>query len=284
MRRGRHTVSVDGTTLVFHVEGSGPVVVVHPGGPGSAWGYLRMEQAEREATLVYLEPVGTGASGRLAEAAEYSLATYVNGVEAVRQALGVERVVLLGHSHGGWVAQAYALAHPDHLAGLVLYATTPTTTAEWGADVAARMESFAGEPWYAEAAAPRDAAATDDEATAHFRQLAPFYFFDWTRRHAEFAPRIAEARVSALPGVAFDAADPIDFRPRLGEVSSPTLVLVGERDFVCSPRWSEELARRIAGARLVRFAQSGHMPHLEEPEAFARAVVEFAHEGTLRHP
>ena len=72
MNRGRHTVAVDGTTLVFHVAGSGPVVLVHPGGPGSAWGYLRMEHVEREATLVYIEPVGTGASGRLADAAGYT--------------------------------------------------------------------------------------------------------------------------------------------------------------------------------------------------------------------
>ena len=247
---------------------AGPPSSRIPVAPAPAWSYLRTRALERVATVVYIEPIGTGGSGRLADASGYTLDLYARGVDAVRAALGLEEVVLLGHSHGGWVAQTYALAHPERVRGLVLYATTPTTGVEWGEDVALRMQSFAGEPWYAEAAQEREPAVTDDEATAHFRRLAPFYFFDWTRRRAEFAPLIEDARVAVAPGAAFDAAPPVDFRARLGEIRASTLILVGERDFVCAPRWSEELARGIPRARIVRFAQSGHMPHLEEAEAF----------------
>ena len=198
----------------------------------------------------------------------------------MRNTLGVERAVLLGHSHGGWVAQAYALRPRSPRPpprGLVLYAaTTPTTTAEWGADVAARMQSFAGEPC-GTPTPPRRATRTDDEATAHFQQLAPFYFFDWTRRHAEFTSWVSEARDRRAPRRRVRRRRPHRLPPRASpKISAKALVLVGERDFVCSPRWSEELALGIPGARLVRFARSGHVPHLEEPEAFARVVVDFA--------
>jgi proline iminopeptidase len=264
--------------LAYHVTGTGPVVLVHPGGPGSTWSYLRMRELEARATVVYIEPVGTGASGRLPDPSAYTLETYVKGVEAVRAALGLGRVTLLGHSHGGWVAQAYALAHPDRLRALVLYATTPTSGADWGADVAARMASFAVEPWYAEAMVEQPLPTTDAEASANWRRLAPFYFFDWTTRHAELAPLVREASVSIAPGMAFDAAPPFDFRPRLASVTAPTLILVGARDFVCSPRWSEELHAGIAGSSLVRLEASGHMPHVEEPETFARAVGDFVTE------
>jgi len=82
-----------------------------------------MPTLEKFATVVYIEPVGTGSSGRLSDPNGYTLETYVKGVEVVRAALGVPRFVLLGHSHGGFVAQAYALSHSEHLRGLILFDT-----------------------------------------------------------------------------------------------------------------------------------------------------------------
>src|ERR1700722_13411648 len=98
--------------------GAGPLILAHPGGPGYDWRYLRMPEVEKVATVVYLEPVGTGSSGRPARATDYTLETYAKGVDAVRADLGLERAILLGHSHGGFVVQAYALAHPERVRAL----------------------------------------------------------------------------------------------------------------------------------------------------------------------
>jgi len=135
----RQPAVVDGVPVLYHVFGSGPVVIAHPGGPGGEWSYLRMPELEKAATVVYIEPFGTGSSGRLADPNGYTMEAYVREVEAVRVALGVDRVVLLGHSHGGFVAQAYALTHPEHLRGLVLYDTSPVTGAELGQEITANL-------------------------------------------------------------------------------------------------------------------------------------------------
>ena len=58
-------LSVDGIRQVYHVAGRGPVCVAHSGGPGIHWAYLRSPELEERFTMVYLEPVGTGESGRL---------------------------------------------------------------------------------------------------------------------------------------------------------------------------------------------------------------------------
>ncbi|WP_394837147.1 alpha/beta hydrolase [Pendulispora rubella] len=284
---GRQSVLIEGVSIVYHVHGSGPVVFAHPGGPGAEWSYLRMPEVEKVATVVYIEPMGTGASGNLSDPNGYTFARYAAFVDGVRAHLGVDRFVLLGHSHGGFVAQTYALAHPEHLRGLILYDTSPTTGTEWQKDVESNLKWFEHEPWFDEAKAglaQETSVKTDDEMTAVFRREMPLYFADWTGRQKEYEPLRAHVRFAVAPtksGVDPSAPADVgvtnlfDVRSRLGEIKVPTLVLVGTKDFVCSRKWSNVLHEGIKGSQLVVFEKSGHMGHIEEPRAHASAIAEF---------
>jgi pimeloyl-ACP methyl ester carboxylesterase len=66
-----------------------------------------------------------------------------------------------------------------------------------------------------------------------------------------------------------------DSRPTLGSIRCPTLVLVGEEDELTPPERATEMAAGIAGARLVRVIQSGHLSTLEQPELVTRALLEW---------
>ena len=284
---GDHRAVVDGATIAYHVFGKGPVVMVHPGGPGIEWHFVRMPLLEKDATVVYLEPVGTGASTKLKDRRGYTIDRYVAGVEGVRAHLGVSTFVLLGHSHGGFVAQAYALAHPDHLRGLILYDTSPTTGPEWAKDVESNVAWFRDEPWFAEAQdglAHETSAKTDEEMTTVFRHEFPLYFAEWTKRQKEFEPYREKVEIAVAPGQAttdstasssVGVAPVFDVRQRLGEIHVPTLVIVGKRDFVTSTRWADVLHAGIPGSRLVLLEHSGHMGHIEEPAAFTQGIRSF---------
>ena len=158
---------------------------------------------------------------------------------------------------------------------LVLSATSPTTGPGWQADVEANLAWFAGEPWFPEAKAALDAeggGTTDERMTEIFRKEFPLYYADWTHRAAEFESMRSAARLSAAPLKA--SAAPFDVTDRLGEIRVPTLILAGRKDFVCSVRWAEAIHAGIAGSRLVVLERSGHMLHVEEPEAYAGAIRE----------
>ncbi len=190
---GDHVAAVNGIGLAYHVRGDGPVMIVHPGGPGHSSGYLRMPELERFLTLVYVDPVGTGASGKVAPGT-YSHERYASFVEGLRVHLGLERFWLLGHSYGGEVAQVYAYTYPDRLAGLVLYSATPRYDAAWLDDRRAAMAERAGEPWYADAVAAFEAleqVRSDAEGAAVIRRVVPLAFADYTARRAEYDPVIA---------------------------------------------------------------------------------------------
>ena len=119
LAEGDHTMTVDGVRLAYHVHGSGPVCLVHPGGPGFAWSYLRMPEVERMLTLVYLEPAGTGQSSPLTRPTDYSFARYAELLDGALAALGLPKACVLGHSHGGRVAVFWAAAYPAHVGALI---------------------------------------------------------------------------------------------------------------------------------------------------------------------
>jgi pimeloyl-ACP methyl ester carboxylesterase len=270
------TFLLDGVRQVYHVAGTGPVLVAHSGGPGIDYAYLRSPELEEHFTMVYVEPVGTGRSGRLDR---YDMATYVKFLAAVVDHLGHPAVRVLGHSYGGFVALRYTLEHPDRVAGLALYDTSPVTGEEFWASAMAGVQAyparFPGVP--AAAAVPaafqRAVTAGDDDAlSAALRDALPVYFADYWARQDEFSPFTSNVRAWAAPAGAQDPV-PYDVRPRLGEIGVPAAVIVGAHDFICGPVWARQLAGGIPRAQLTVLEDSGHFGHVEQPAEFAKAVT-----------
>ena len=228
--------------------------------------------------MVYVEPICTGGSGRLPDPARYVRATYVRFLHALIEHLGVPRVALLGHSHGGFVALDYALTHPDRVDGLVLHDTSPVTGAEFWQGAVENLAKFVrdneGKPGV-DAIMPaftaNHAELTDEQMTVTVRTILPAYLADYWGREAEFAPM--RARIAAWSGPSRgQEPTPFDVRPRLGEITVPTIVAVGSHDFICGPTWGRMLAEGIPGAVYAEFPNSGHMPHAEQPAEFDAAI------------
>jgi len=171
-----------GRALSYRRTGSGPTLVGHPGGPGFSSRYFGdLAGLGGSFTLILLNPRGTEGSERPSDPRAYATEDYVADLEELRAHLGLERMLLLGHSHGGVVAQAYAAAHPDRVERLVLAGTLARFGEEQKAAMEAGMHAKADEPWYADALA-----ALEDEQEGRFEsdgELAdlalrefPFYF------------------------------------------------------------------------------------------------------------
>jgi pimeloyl-ACP methyl ester carboxylesterase len=281
---GTHTIDVQGVALRYHVHGTGPVCVAYPGGPGIFWEYLRMPAVEEHLTVVYPEPVGTGGSGSLPSHPHgYTRDRCTQFLDALIDQLAVPRVALLGHSHGGFVAQHYALRHPERLSGVVLYESSPVTGPEHIAEAVAKVEEFTARhadhpdlPRVLRGWQAVPTVADDQQVTEVIRDLLPGYFADFWGREAEFAPMRESVSGRHISGLDENLVpDPVDDRDTLGDLGVPALVIAGRHDVICGVRWAEELHKLIPGSELLLLEDSGHFGHIEEPERFSRAVVDF---------
>lgn len=239
--------------------------------------------------MVYVEPAGTGGSTHLAGHPHgYTRELYSRHLAALIAHLPVDRVHLLGHSHGGFVAQYHAVHRPEGIAGVVLYESAPVTGAEHGEEVARQIAEFAarhaGRPELPSVMAALGSipAISDDAAmVAAARGIVLAYVADYWADKTRWNRLQQALRATYISGRdEHGRPDLFDDREALGALRLPVLVVVGRHDVVCGVRWAEELHKLIPGARLLLLEHSGHFGHLEEPDLFAREVAAFVTAGS----
>jgi len=191
--------------------------------------------------------------GRSSGQGRTSIGDYRDLVLAFLDALGLERVILVGHSMGGAIAQSFALTHPHRLEGLVLVGTgarlrvLPAILDGLRQDVAGTVKlivSYAYAP-----GAPPDLV---EQGRTDFLANSPDVL------HGDFV-----------------ACDRFDVMGRLGEIALPTLVICGSEDRLTPPKYAAYLRDHIPNAQLVLVEGAGHMVMVERPEEVTRAIRGF---------
>ncbi len=276
----------DGRKLTYRKMGTGPVLVCHPGGPGFSSSYFAdLAGLWEQFTLVMLNPRGTGGSDRPSDPRAYQIDDYVADVDELRAHLGEERLLLLGHSHGSVVAQAYAATHPARVRRLVLASALARFGPDQEAAMRAGMDRRSGQPWYPDAVAAleeeQDAKfTTDEELAALFFREFPLYFARYGEAEAGYADTLRSDTINADTLLLFNREifNTFDLRDRLPRITSPTLVITGEDDFICGPVCAAEISAAIPGAHEVIVGDSGHMVFVEQPQAFHDEVADFLEE------
>jgi proline iminopeptidase len=282
LQHGEGYVEHDGLRLRYRVEGQGPVCLAHPGGPGADSRYFSdLAGLTSVLTVIFFDPRGTEGSSSSPDPFRYGLADYAADVEALRIQLGLEKLILLGHSHGGFVAQQYALDYPHGLSRLILANTAPSLVEAAGRLVAA-MEKRQGEPWYH---AARE--AFEKQWTGQFktgRELGelvaaelPLYFREWNEAARRYGAMFQGISVNVDPVMHFNLVEvpTLDIRPRLPEIRVPTLVLTGGDDFICDVESARQMAALIPDSELCIMEGCGHFTFIDNPELFRETVRRF---------
>jgi proline iminopeptidase len=262
-----------------------PVIAIN-GGPGLTHAYMVQndvwERVAKGRLVVFYDQRGTGASkphgAGAAAMIPQTMDAQVADLEAVRQALGLSKVALVGDSYGGLVAMAYAAAHPEHVAKLVL---SDSPGPSWKSIVHVLPEVFPDvqEQNQKEAqelgAKASQGQRADAEARAGLRNHFRMIFYSPEKRDAYmsrmgdlgFEPAVSEAVSKATAG--------LDLTAKLAGFQFPTLVITGRFDLNVAPLTAWRLAKAIPGAKIVFFEHSGHLPSYEEPEKYVEVLEDF---------
>ncbi|HYE90233.1 MAG TPA: alpha/beta fold hydrolase [Terriglobales bacterium] len=250
----RHDLDVRGTPVQMLESGAGAdLLFLHGAGGGGRWLPFQARLAER---LHVRSPSHPGHAGSPAAEWIEHISDLAFHYLDLLDALKLERVHLVGASFGGWIAAELAVMASSRLASLTLIDPVGIKVEGWiypflfGMDIPELVGTVFHNPMAALALAPPD--QSPDTLALQYRQGT------------------ALARVSWNPYL----YDPL-LRRRLARITAPTLLCWGAHDRLapldpCGQAWAKE----IRGARLRVFADSGHVPHLEEPVAVADAVIE----------
>jgi proline iminopeptidase len=222
--------------------------------------------------VVLYDQRGTGGSKRMQSGAPQTMDAQVADLDAVRAALGLNKFALLGDSYGGLVVMAYAAAHPEHVAKLIL---SDSPGPSWHDIVHVLPDVFPDieeeNKQEAQKLGPETEAAARAGLRNHFRMI----FYSPQKRDAYmsrmgdlgFEPAVGEA-------VAKATAD-LNLGPKLADFKFPTLVINGRYDMNVAPLTAWRLAHAIPGAKAVFFEQSGHLPAYEEPDKYIEVLESF---------
>ena len=254
------TQLINGISLAYERRGHGtPLLLVH-GFPldHSCWDALVPELEERaDLILPDLRGMGRSGSGTVgAPEGAYSLADLAADLAGLLDALKIEKVVVAGHSMGGYVALAFARAYPQRLAGLGLISTqalpdTPERKA--GRYASADQVAAQGVVVVADAMAPK--------LTANPGQVPAI---------RELILRQPAAGVIGSLKAMAERPDSTDLLPGL---KVPVAIVCGQADALIPADRSREMKALIPQAVLSELPAVGHSPMLEAPVETARALA-----------
>jgi proline iminopeptidase len=290
-------VDAHGVFIYYKIIGRGaPLLIVH-GGPGASHDYLlpHLLPLARTNKLIFIDERGSGRSQKLEDASQYTVENMVEDVEAVRQALGLGKISLMGHSYGGVLAQAYALKYQKNLTHLILGSTFQSTAAinevlakmkmNMPADEREKLEALEkaglfgkGKDWEKNRY-PEDYAklAWGDGYFPFLYQRRPDPNYDPLGGNTSTAWDLYREMWGSHGEFVIDGnLKSVEYTDRLSTIHVPTLVICGDHD-ESDPSLSRTMHEKIAESKLVIVPQSGHMVFVDQPTIYLRAIDDFLH-------
>lgn len=287
-------VDANGLFLYYKEIGSGPPLLVVHGGPGASHDYFLpyLLPLARHHRVVFIDERGSGRSQKVEDARLYTVENMVEDLEAVRRALGLGRIALLGHSYGGVLAQAYALKYPKNLTRLALCSTFSSTKAlneifvrmkqKMSPELRERIEKMEKEGLFGHGKDYEKNRYTNDYMTAAW---AEGYFPYLYQKHPDpnFDPiangimswdLYREMWGSSGEFVIDGNLSSVEYTERLSGIHVPTLITAGDHD-ESDPSLARAMNEKIPGSRLVIFPDSGHMTFVDQPSFFIKTVEDF---------
>jgi len=240
-----------------------PVIIAN-GGPGLSHIYMIQNDVwtrlSKGRQIVFYDQRGTGKSTRITPGASQEIDAQVADLEAIRTKFGFPKFDLVGDSYGGFLAMAYAAAHPDHVDKLIL--------SDSAAPAMKNIVRVLPQVFPDMTDRPSD---PQEQMRHHFRML----FYSEEKRDAYLAgakdlgynPQVGSAVSRAIAKV--------DLTPQLPKFAFPTMVITGRYDMNVAPLTAWNIYKAIPGAKFVIFAKSGHLPSYEEPDKYVQVVDAF---------
>jgi proline iminopeptidase len=277
-------VNVPGGRVWYRIMGGGgktPLLLLHGGPGGRSCAFSVLSELATDRPVILYDQLGSGRSDRPNDLALWRTDRFVEELDAVRKALGLSKVHILGHSWGGTLATEYLLTKGQQGVRSVILSSPLISTPRWLADTR-RLRLTLPEPVQS-ALNKCEAVETADEPAC---VAANDVFEEHFVRGAKALPAVPECEGvtggdevyrhmwGAGEFTATGLLRDYDRTDRLGELKLPVLFLAGRHD-EAAPETVADFERRVPGARMRVLENSAHATYRTETAEYVRIVREF---------
>lgn len=276
-------VKLNGCNIYYNVKGNqnGETIFFIHGGPGMSdcrGDEAAFSELKDDYQLVFMDNRGSGRSDTVPP---YTHEQWIADIDALREHLGIEKIIILGGSYGGFLTLEYTLQYPERVKAVILRDTAANNEHHHlsvekaldsqlpGIDESMLKRLFEGE------------VRSNDEFREMIKAILPLYT-------VEKDPEADEQQLNDIyfhyetHNYAFSVNQKkYDIKNRLPEIGVPVLITVGVHDWVTPVECSDELAAGIKNNTYVKFENSGHSPHSEENYKYLELVREFLNKSGL---
>lgn len=268
-----------GVEIYYEVRGAKtgtPLFVVH-GGPGFDHQYFltnnAFETIAKNRPVIFYDQRGTGFSTKLTKSQTSTVKDQIEDLLALQKHLGYEKIDVMGHSWGGFVAMLYARLFPEKISHLILCDTVaPDYQNEYSTFESEYPELFDEmKKKRMEGSFNKDPKAMRASLVAYMSML-----FHSPQKRDTFIASSGNFTYNADINSRLNKdAESMDLTKELKSITTPTLILHGKYDANITPDVAERIQNKIPKSQLVIFTESGHLPFYEEPEKFISVVEDF---------
>lgn len=262
-------IEANGINIEYEIEGQGDPLLLIGGLGYSRWMWHKMVPGLAEHFQV-ISFDNRGVGGTDAPKGPYNAQLLADDTAALLRGLGIEKTAVMGHSMGGFVAQALALSQPELVSKLILSATNyggPNHIRITQEALLVLMDSR-GDP------IERLRRGIQVSTAAGFAESHPEFLDEWVAYRAAHPidPAAYEAQLAIGLGLMSEEAS---FENKLARIEAPTLILFGEEDKVVPPGNATLLAQKLRNHQIEILPGAGHFFPFETPDTAVAAVTEF---------
>ncbi len=276
-------IDVPGGKIWYRKIGDGPgipLLALHGGPGGASCRFEVLAPLASERPIIFYDQLGSGRSERPTDTTLWNFPRFVQEVEAVRRALALDSVHLLGHSWGGALAAEYLIATKATGVKSVIFSSPLISTPRWIADADSLRDQM-----------PESIQAVLDEHEKAGTLNSPAYAAATDSFYARHVQRLPSAPIARCEGVTSNDTiyrqmwGPTEFLSTgslkswtrsddMDEITAPTLFIAGEFD-EARPTTLEEFRKTMRDARLVIIPGGAHAAMREKPAEYIAAVRAF---------
>lgn len=251
-----------------------PILFVLPGGPGGDHSIYKFHSLELEnfCCVVYHDPRGCGKTSEF-DSSSATMEHYIHDIERLRRHLCINKFSILGTSYGSMCAIGYAIQYPNNLDKLILVGGAPSSrfleTAKANLELRGSHEQkeISKHLW--------DGSFLNNDHVREFMRIMKS-LYSKNQNFINQPPRSGTPFSYEVLNLGFGQfLQNFDFEPNLKNITSPTLILVGEEDWVNDPIHLRKVANQITGSHLEILKDCGHFVAIDQNEIYINLIKEF---------